>query len=524
MAISPGRLLTSTLGALGLAGLVALTPPGAAGQSGADLKPYRMTAASPTGAKQTRMNEMMTGKVRVKGPDLATNRATLQEFANSRVYPVTFESYYTQSEAGELKPRTGEQNLDVLFGDLRSYLLVPTPDRDLPKMSADQGEYVVEFGVALDQAVGAVFAKNPPAIIRVNAARLLAEAARSGAPAFGKTVLAMLTNTYFKDKPATDKTAKVVETPPEVLFYALRAAENLLAAHDTSALGSQFSTRHSLPDAELVALVKVLEEMVVKGPPVAGKAAAATVDNLGRPIALAAEPKEADPKAADAKEADPKAAAPKVDGPAALTPEQAAVVRYYRRAAIRALAKVRFDTVGGKGSPAGEARPAFTLAKVAVSDSTLSLPSTPADAAEAVIGLAGMAPVTAVTSLNVDAWAAAMAAGMYAYAQPRMAAAAADDRTVPWKVTSGRLSFAFAALKRGTVSSPRLRPVARPRADLCDIVSADILTPLEKEAQVGADRPTIDRLTEWLRNNPPKDPSRSFYSDSPQYTLTYRTN
>ena len=520
MAISRGRSVTL---ALGLLGLTALTPPGASGQSNADLKAYRMAVVNPSGGKQTRMNEMFTGKVRVKGPDAASNRAILQEFANSRVFPVTYETYYSQAEAGELKPRTGDQNLDALISDLRSYVLVPTPDRDLAKMTPDQGEFVVEYGVALDQSFAAVFAKNPPAVIRVNAARLLAEAAKSGAPALGKTVMAMLTNTYFKDRPASDKSAKPVETPPEVLYYALRAAENLLAAHDPTVLVGQFSTRHSLPDAELVPLVKVLEEMVVKGPPVANKAAAATVDNFGRPIALGAptaDATEEEPK----KEADPKAGAPKAEVAKALTPEQAAVVRYYRRAAIRALAKVRFDTVGSKGAPGGEARPAFTLAKVAVSDATLSLPASPADAAEAVIGLAGMAPVTAVTNLNLDAWAAAMAAGMFAYSQPRMAAAAADNRTVPWKVTSGRLNASFAALKKGTVSSPRLRPVARPLADLCDVVTADILTPLEKEAQVGADRPSVERLGEWLRNNPPKDPSRSFYSDSPQYTLNYRTN
>jgi len=430
-----------------------------------------------------------------------------------RVFAVTSESYYTQVETGELKPRTGDQSLGVLVDELNSLLLVPTPGRDLTKMSDDQAEYVVEFGAALDQAVAAVFAKNPPAIIRVNAARLLAEAAKSGAPAFGKTIQAMLTNTYFKDKPAADKTAKPVETPPEVLYYALRAADNLLAAYDPTVRVGQFATRHSLPDAELVALVKVLEEMVVKGPPVAGKAAAAAIDTFGQPIALPT-------PAGEAKDGDAKPDAPKVEASKGLTQEQAAVVRYYRRAAIRALAKVRFDTVGSKGGPGGEARPAFTLAKVAVSDTTLSLPTTPADAAEAVIGLAGMAPVTTVTSLNVDAWSAAMAAGMYTYAQPRMAAG--DDRSVTWKVTSGRLNVAFAALKRGTVTSPRLRPVARPLADLCDLVTADILTPLEKEAQVGADRPTVERLTEWLRNNPPKDPGRSFYSDSPQYTLSYR--
>ena len=513
MAITRGR---SVLLALGLLGASVLVSGETSGQTNIDLKPYRLEGGGPAGGDQTRMNDMKLGKIRVKGPDEAANRLVLQKFAKNRIYRVTYESYYTLPETGELKPRTGEQNLDVLIAELNGLLLVPTPDRDLAKMSTDQTEYVLEFGAALDQAVAAVFAKNPPLIIRVNAARLLAEAARSGAPAHAKTITAMLANTYFKDK-----AGKPTETPPEVLYYALRAAENLLAAYDPTVLTGQFVTRHSVPEAELVTLVKILEEMIVKGPPVADKAVAAAVDNFGKPIALpggVADPKEPAPKDADPKNPAPKDVAPKA-APKGLTPEQAAVVRYYRRAAIRALAKVRFDTIGGKGGP--EARPAFTLAKVAVSDATLSLPATPADAAEAVVGLAGMAPTTTVTNLNLDAWSAAMAAGMFAYAQPRMAAAA--DRTLTWKLTSARLTVAFTTLKRATVTSPRLRPIARPLADLCDIVTADILAALERDSQAGAG-PSVERLTEWLRNNPPKDPGGSLYSDSPQYKLNYRSN
>ncbi len=507
----PSSRVRSALLTLGLFGLAALTPAAAPGQSATDLKPFRMEPPLVSSASQIRVGDLASGKVKVKGPDLAANRAALQEVANNRVYKVTFESFYSQPDTGELRPRTGEQNLETLFADLRTYVLVPTPERDLSRLTPDQGDFIVEFGAAVDRAVAAVFAKNPPAVIRVNAARLLAEGAKSGAPAFGKSVMAMLTNTYFKDK-----AGKPVATPPEVFFYALRAAENLLAAYDPTVITGTFATRHSLPDAELVPLVKLLEEMVVKGPPVADKAAPATVDASGRPIVLAA-------PVGEAPEGEAKPDAPKVEAAKELTPEQVAVVRYYRRAAIRALAKVRFDTVGGKGGPGGETRPAFTLAKVAVSDATLSLPATAGDAAEAVIGLAGMAPVTANTFMNIDAWSNAMAVGMAAYAAPRIAAAASEERSLPWKVSSARLNVAFSALKRGTLT-PRLRPVAKPLGELCDILLADIIAPLEKDSQVGTDRPSTDRLAEWRRNNPPKDPAGSLYSDSPAYKLNYKAN
>jgi len=69
MAIFRGRLAPLTLSLLGLG---AMTPPAATGQGTPDLKPYRMTAPSPTGLKQTRMNEMMTGKVLFDAPNEVT--------------------------------------------------------------------------------------------------------------------------------------------------------------------------------------------------------------------------------------------------------------------------------------------------------------------------------------------------------------------------------------------------------------------------------------------------------------------
>ena len=267
-------VLTSTL----LLGVISVTS--AVGQTVANLKDYRLEPKQPAGELITKMNDLQTGKVRVKGPDYEANKLLIQQYAQYVIFRATFESYYNLPETGELKPRTSEQNFDNVISDLNSRILVPTPEGDLKKLTLVQAEYIDEFAEQIEKAVTAVYAKNPPAIIRVNTARLLAVAAKSGAPAHAKTIIAMLNNTYFK------VAGKASETPPEVLYYALKAAENLLAAYDPKVLFGDQASRHSLVPADLTALVKILEEMVVKGPKVADKVAPILTDPSGMPIAL----------------------------------------------------------------------------------------------------------------------------------------------------------------------------------------------------------------------------------------------
>lgn len=470
---------------------------------GIDLKPYRLEPKQPTGDLLVKMNDLNSGKVRIKGPELKNNQAILKQFAQFSVYRLTFDSYYNLPESGELKPRTAEQNLDLLISDLNSRLLVPTPDRDLSRLTPEQGDYIIEYGAALDAAIADVFAKNPPAIIRVNAARFLAIAAKSGAPAHGKTLTAMLNNTYFKDK-----TGKPLPTPPEVLLYALRGAENFLAAYDITALNSPFVTRHALPDAELVVLVKILDDMVLKGPPVAELASISKVDSSGLPTNLAVPP-------APAAEGDKAVTPAAPSAPAQLLPEQVAVVKYYRRAALKALAKVRFDVVGGKGVP--EIRVGYTLAKVASNDSTLSMPASAADSAEAVIGLANVIPSV---YLNVDVWAIALAQGLANMAAPRLADDA--DLSLPWKQTAARVSASLATLRKNIAVTPRFRGYAKPLNDLIELSAADLLAPLEKDTQAGINRPSVDRLQLWISGNPPKDAAGSLFNDDAKYKFSPR--
>ena len=479
-----------------------MTVTSAVGQTNTNLKDYRLEPKQPAGETLTKMNDLQTGKVRVKGVDYEANKLIIQQYAQYLIFRATFESYYNLPDTGELKPRASEQNFDNVISDLNSRILVPTPDGDLKKLTLVQAEYIDEFAEQIEKAITAVYAKNPPAIIRVNTARLFALAAKSGAPTHAKTIIAMLNNTYFK------VAGKATETPPEVLLYALKAAENLLAAHDPKVLFGDQASRHSLVPAELTALVKILEVMVVKGPNVSEKVAPLLTDPSGLPIAL---PPTQLPEGAVAP---PDGTTPKVDatvGPKELTAEQLAVTRFFRRQAIRALAKVRFDTL--KDAP--DVRPAYTLAKVAVSDPTLSLKASPADVAEAVIGLCGMTPTN--RDLQIDGWAYAIAIGVNNFVQPRLTNNA--DKSLPWKTTAARLNMAMTNLKTSIPNNLRLRPAKKQLDDLIDLTKADLLTPLEKDVLAGVNVPTVERLGQWIIANPPKDPSRSLYTDSPNYKL-----
>lgn len=482
------------------AAVCAASAGGAAGQ-GTDLKSFRIPFEPAVGNQLNKIVELQSGRVAVKGPDLRANQEFLRQFAKALVFPATVDTYYVLPEGGELRPRTAQQNFDTVLAELRGRLVIPRPEGgDLARMQLIQGDYVTEFGAALDEALAAVFNKpGLPPVMRVNAGRLLAEASKSGAPVHGKMIQAMLTDTYFKAN------GKAVETPPEVLLYALRAAGNLLAAYDLSLQNSTAAANHTLPVDDLIKLVATLEGLVVKGPPVADKTAPVTTDPSGVPITLP------DPSAPPA----PLTPAPPPEAQG-LTPEQVRVVQYFRREAIRALAQVRFDTVGGRGGSA-DARPAYTLARVAVNDVTLSLPATPQDAAEAVIGLAGMAPGP---NLSLNEYAIAMAVGLRAFAGPRLAND--DDKSLPWKMTAARLGVALQTLKANAQTTPKLRTYLKPLSDLVDVAAGDIVRPLSSDAQGGTVRPTVDRLDAWLTNHPPTDPARSLYTDSPKYKLKAR--
>lgn len=487
------RLLALVALTLGLCFVV--TGP-ATGQGSLDLKPYRIEAKPIYGDAMSKLFDMQNGKLFVTGAELKNNQKLFRDVAQSHVYRLTYEQYYTSPDSGELRPRANDASVDYLINDLSNRILVPTADT---RFTTEQRAYIHEFGAALDEAIVAVLTKGgmPPAVIRTNAGRMLAMVSRSGAPAHAKTILALLTNKFYK---VGDK---FVDTPPELLYYALKAAESLFAAYD--AVGHLVPTnpaRHSIPDTELEPLIKAIEPMILNGPPVAHLAAETDPDKAFRPGSVEVEKK-------DSPAAGPAKGILKPESKS-LSQDQIDLVRFYRRQAVRALARVRYDMVR-------DARPALTLVKVAVADVSLSPPPSTGEVAEALLGLLGIHPTNA---LNLDEWEYVIAYGFDTLLKARTGA---DDNSIPWRVYAAKMSEAADALKRTAQVNPRLRQVLPSLSSLLDTVKADVLVPLAlPDERKGEQQPRIDRLYEWMGANVPKDPARSLYNDGPQFKYSPR--
>jgi hypothetical protein len=493
--------------ALGLLA-VGLGTAAVSGQSGSvDLKSYRLETKPLPGDATLRMFERRDGKVKTSGPDLKNNQQLFRQVAQSFVYKVTQAQYYTAITSGELKARPYDQTIASVFNDLNSYILVPPAPTANTRLTFEQSEYIKEFGAALDEAIrAALTAKGmPPTIIRVNAARMLAFAARSGAPAHAKTILALLNNQFYKGKDG-----KPIETPPEVLYYALKAAAELLGAYDPIARGGTDAYRHTIPAADLAALIQVLDKMVLNGPPVAAHAAELDPGHMLKPTPLTNKtpPGGARPPAATQPAAVPPAAPAKATAPIKpATPEQLALVRFYRRQAIRALANVRHDIVGGELN-VPEVRPLWTVARVAVADPAINPPPDTAEIGEAVIGMCGISPTR---NLNTDELLSAIALGTAKFLRAKANDAA--DKSVPWKLYAARLTAAADTLNQKTGKDARLRPHQAKITALTRVMT-DVLAPVGRGQPVN-----IEPLFSWMQQNPPKGPTRSLYTDAPRYPL-----
>lgn len=272
-----------------------------------------------------------------------------------------------------------------LLTEINRMLIEPGVTRTTNLEPAD---YIREFGAAYDAALKELIETHPERIVRVNAARVLAYVARTGAPAHFATVTGLLAN---------------VNTPTEVKYYLLQAAGALLGAPDVNEMRVR---RHGADAATVGALVKALQDCVTN------------------PTMLV-------PGVSLAK-------------PETLTEDQLAVVGFVRRQAIRALGQTKFVTVPG---PDGKTPlyPAHTLVRVALADPNLVPTPGPAEAAEAAIGLCNMAPVAEqlkggfrpVKEYNSDVAVEAVTTALLTFSKPR---ANPFDRSLPWRTYAARLA------------------------------------------------------------------------------------
>ncbi|HEY1191339.1 MAG TPA: hypothetical protein VGE74_27135 [Gemmata sp.] len=329
----------------------------------------------------------------IPAEELKEAQANFAKFARYYAEVVAHPSVYkTPQEFKLAPPGTVPLALDGPNGiiqDLNRFTLEAVPNST--RVGPGQAVYIREFGAAFDAALKELIEKHPQAIVRVNAARLLAVVCKSGSPAHYPTLTGLLSN---------------ANTRTEIKYYLLQAAGNLLSAYDPDWLKTRNHVAQTENPKMVGALIKVVNDAVTDPTLI--------VSGLR----------------------------PKLEG---ATPDQLAVVGMVRRQAIKALAQVRYVTVTGPdGNPL---YPVQTLCRVALSDPKLVPEPGPADAAEAVIGICNMAPVEPrgdrikPLKYNADAALEAINAGLITFASPR--ARDAFDIQLPWRSYALRIAEAL---------------------------------------------------------------------------------
>jgi hypothetical protein len=424
--------------------------------------------------------------------------------AQSLVYPVTHVEYYFPPEPtkAELRPVLAANTLEARFEDLDRYVITASKGRDL---KVDQADYIYWFGKSLDQAIRDVLnpkpkqagqpAPVPPAIVQVNATRMLAIAAKSGAPTHFDTIYNLVNDPDCR---------------PEILIYAIQAAENLFAAYDPLKRDTNSSFVHTIKDPEALKLAQALEAIVFRtrpygpppkqpgrtpaktaAPPAAGKAAPPSniksdtkVDPKGK---LKVEDKDGPKRIASEKASTPTAGQMEAD---ILAADQVRTVHYFRRAAIRALAQIRFPQFSDANTQQ-TARPLLTLAKVAVGDPSLGMQPTNDEVAYAVLGLCNM---YRVNELNNDVLCDVIAQGVVNFAMKK--AANKDDKSIQWKRYSALLTAALVDWTKIPASQRNIRKIA----ELSSLLTDKVLGPLDKVGTLGQ-APNLDAVARWREQN-----------------------
>jgi hypothetical protein len=465
-----------------------------------------------SGDARGRVNAMRDGKIQFNNPNTIEGyRRDLKQMAEFLAFRVTHDEYYKptmETRTGELRPPAADSTIQYVLEDLDRYVLKPAPGI---KFVTEQADYIKEFGVAIDAAIRQVLPPFAPeyatrrdlAVMRVNAARMLAIAAKSGAPAHAPTILQVL-----KDE----------KTPPEVLFYGIQAAENLLSAYDILKFGDRFQAQHTIGDDQLYELAKVLQTIVEwdRAPwmKATAEAAANPPESAPNPSPSTTPQAAADANKAEEQkspQAPQRPAAQDVAPPSAppgqlenipeepLTSEQVRVLRFYRRAAIRALAQFRFPIIQHPKDANAVAYPMWPLAKIAVNDSSVRPPTTPDEVAEAVIGLCNYQQFRGV---DVDVLLDVIAAGLINFAGLK---SGPDDKTIHWRIYAVRMITAFDRFRKTAQMDAALSRHAAKINSLANTATESILTRLERGGPGQAPDPTA--IARWRVEN--RNPNQS---------------
>jgi hypothetical protein len=469
-------LLRSVVAVLCVVGTLAAQPPKARNPIEFSLKAARLE--SPEGGDPGKFGQMRNGNVDLEKPT-ADQLAILDVKARQLIFPVTHFEYYTATEAAnaELTPRVEDKTVTKLVSDLRSQLVVITPgDSAIP---APKIHFARQFGAAAVRAIDEVLNKGPQPVVRMNAVRLLAVVAESGAPAATERVIALL-----RDK---DKGLSV-----EALYYGLKAAEQAIAMYDParSADAQKWVTKDTY-----FALVSLVDDIVQQVP-------ASVALNTHQPDQAGTGLLTTDPKA------------PPKTAPTSLTAEQVATVQAFRLQAVRALARVKTDVVyDSKGEM--KRRPAYTLARVAISDTTLVPAPSKREVIEAVGGLATAAP----TDPEIDplVLGIAMARGVLEFASDKAAGRVGESgqQFLHWRLTGARMKALFQAWDV-TLGKSKLDKDGKAllRGFATDAVT-HVFEPMSKQTDAGVVTGlNTGAIEEWLTKRQPEVKAMQLFKDT----------
>ncbi len=440
----------------------------------------------PDGVDSGKFNQMRLGTISLENPTDA-ERAVLEGKAKQLVYPVTHFEYHTNNEAptAELTPRPEERTVNRLIADLENQLVIITPgDQGIPAPKVD---FAREFGKAAVKAIDDVLAKGPQPIVRMNAVRMLAAVAKSGAPAATERLAKLLAE---KDK----------TLPVESLYFALKGAENAIAAFDPARAAANQKWVSKDTYHQLVTLV---DEVVRKVPQ-------SVIDKTYLPDQPNTGTLTTDPKAA-----------PK---PAALTPEQVDTVQAFRLQAIRALGKVKTDVVtDAKGG--GTVRTLLTLARVAANDAGVVPAPSQREVAESLIGMANATPVDRELDLDAQVLAVAMARGVSLFVSDKAAGGAGEGGPASshWKLYGTKLKSAFEAWDRAIPKSRLDQGSKSLLTEFSKLAVTQVFDPLSKMNESGvANGLKKEAVDEWLAKKQGELKANALYKNSDATKLTPR--
>jgi hypothetical protein len=381
-------------------------------------------------------------------------KVAIREKAQSVVFKVTQPEYHETIRAKDdaLRPRDPVKTMEKLIEEVRREFV---SDADWAKMNENQRDYHRQYGAELFDAIVLLMTdRNPPPVLRLNAARLLVPAAETASPAVGRGLLRLLKGDVFKD----DKKA-LAPTPPDVLYYTLRACEAFLNKYDVLRPG----TKDFLPD-QLTELVGILMGYVEKGVPITDVIAVTSRT------------------------------------PAEQATARTAAIRFYRLQAVRALAKARAEGYVGKTETL---HPLFTLARVALRDPAIQPPPSVKEVGEATLGLMA---ASIGTEVNVDVLAYVVAYG--ANDHFRVRADKTDEmKVIDWKASAQRFTTAAAAWSAAIQKNPAVQQGGKKAvADAAVKIEKELFSPLLQAANILGGDPNVNEVTQWLERIRPSLP------------------